>query len=331
MPATWTAIGPAARPSAVSFRDADPGLELYLVHLLSRGPGGSGCFGTGAERRSPDCPPRRSPLPGLSSHPRAILAGRFAEAIEILDADRSPGRTRKPAPGLGRPRDEPHDRLGHHRQALAWLDRLRSAHPGPGPDRYLEELKLAVLRRETEALILLDPPFPTDPFGPGLNSGVIFGRKLGKTLGQGDKGFAAKKSEETLIGAFKKLQSLRHPVSRGTGLKVWGLGGRASKFACKQLRFAVSLPLVGLLPRPDSAGLPDHIVTISEARGFGLALNLSSPALSMKMALLRTGTIEYPPDNEVRSRLASDYRERGRARFLALADDVDSIFYKGEK
>jgi tetratricopeptide (TPR) repeat protein len=57
-----------------------------------------------------------------------------------------------------------HHQLGHHAEAHAWLDRLRTYEPNGSDGAYWNELEIRLLRREAEAAILYDPIFPTDPF-----------------------------------------------------------------------------------------------------------------------------------------------------------------------
>ena len=92
-------------------------------------------------------------------------AGRFEDAIRRLDEGiRLKGGTSEPLdwPFLAMA----HDRLGHRREALRWLDRLRNRQPSTDPNEFWEELEIRILRNEAEATILYDPIFPADPFAP---------------------------------------------------------------------------------------------------------------------------------------------------------------------
>jgi WD40 repeat protein/tetratricopeptide (TPR) repeat protein len=56
-----------------------------------------------------------------------------------------------------------HHRLGHRSEAMQWLDRFRSFNPSDDAmASYSQILRICLLRREAEALIL-DPAFPEDP------------------------------------------------------------------------------------------------------------------------------------------------------------------------
>ena len=59
-----------------------------------------------------------------------------------------------------------HHQLGHHAEAHAWLDRLRTYRPNESDGDYWNELEIRLLRREAEAVILYDPNFPVDPLAP---------------------------------------------------------------------------------------------------------------------------------------------------------------------
>ena len=101
-------------------------------------------------------------------------AGRFEDAIRSLEG------------GQGFQEAWPflvmaHARLGHGDESRRWLDRLRNelAKPGSGPAAeddvrkaewslwiYFVGLKIRLLQREAEAVVLYDPGFPDDPFAP---------------------------------------------------------------------------------------------------------------------------------------------------------------------
>jgi hypothetical protein len=58
--------------------------------------------------------------------------------------------------------------LGRTAEARRWLAQLRMRTPATGadPDLFWDELQIDVLHREAEAVVLLDPAFPADPFAP---------------------------------------------------------------------------------------------------------------------------------------------------------------------
>jgi WD40 repeat protein/serine/threonine protein kinase/tetratricopeptide (TPR) repeat protein len=90
-------------------------------------------------------------------------AGRFQEAINRLEE----GIRKRGGESL--PEDWSflalaHHGLGHHTEARAWLDRLRTHRPNVSDGAFWNELEIRLLRREAEAVILYDPMFPTDPF-----------------------------------------------------------------------------------------------------------------------------------------------------------------------
>jgi tetratricopeptide (TPR) repeat protein len=92
-------------------------------------------------------------------------AGRYSESIasieEGLRISQGPGDVRDWA-FLAMA----HARLGHGPEARSWLDRLASFQAPEGPDRFWEEQRALILRREAEAVVLYDPAFPADPFAP---------------------------------------------------------------------------------------------------------------------------------------------------------------------
>jgi hypothetical protein len=57
-----------------------------------------------------------------------------------------------------------HFRLGGRDEAHRRLDGLRNAPPNTNPDHFWGELEIRLLSSETEALIIYDPVFPSDPF-----------------------------------------------------------------------------------------------------------------------------------------------------------------------
>ena len=59
-------------------------------------------------------------------------------------------------------------RLGHAAEARRWLDNFaaRAPRPDAGPFGFLNDLEVVVLRREAEAVVLLDPGIPAEPFIP---------------------------------------------------------------------------------------------------------------------------------------------------------------------
>jgi tetratricopeptide (TPR) repeat protein len=87
-------------------------------------------------------------------------AGRFEEAIRHLEES-----VRR----QGVPEDwaflaMTHQCLGHHEEALHWLDRLQARQFSGRPEHFWGELQGRILRREAEGVVLEDPIFPADPF-----------------------------------------------------------------------------------------------------------------------------------------------------------------------
>jgi len=92
-------------------------------------------------------------------------AGRFEDAVQRLKEGI------QLRDGIGVPKDwvflaMAHHRLGHREQARQWLGRLMNHQPSDDPDKFWDELEIRLLRSEAEAVILYDPIFPADPFGP---------------------------------------------------------------------------------------------------------------------------------------------------------------------
>jgi lipopolysaccharide biosynthesis regulator YciM len=58
--------------------------------------------------------------------------------------------------------------LGRTAEARRWLAQLRRRMPATGvhPDLFWDELQIEMLSREAEAVVLLDPAMPVDPFAP---------------------------------------------------------------------------------------------------------------------------------------------------------------------
>jgi WD40 repeat protein/serine/threonine protein kinase/tetratricopeptide (TPR) repeat protein len=150
-------------------RDARPGIELFEVYLLTMGPDGSADPGDTVRRGE-------SAIAGLSQEEAlgaqrylgAALyrAGRYAEAISHLEANTDPGG-RNDGPWDWAFLAMAHARLGHDAEARRWLECFR-ARPGAATDSLpsLDELEAGLLRREAEAVVLLDPVFPAEPLAP---------------------------------------------------------------------------------------------------------------------------------------------------------------------
>jgi tetratricopeptide (TPR) repeat protein len=89
-------------------------------------------------------------------------AGRFDEAIrqvqEAIRARRSGQATDYAILSMA------HHRMGHHDEALRWLNRLRQYQPSTDSAKFWYDLLVSLLRSEAEAVILYDPAFPDDPF-----------------------------------------------------------------------------------------------------------------------------------------------------------------------
>jgi eukaryotic-like serine/threonine-protein kinase len=144
----------------------NPGLLLFLVYLFTLGTDGS-------SDPAETIRLAEKALAGLSGEEASLAqrylgaalyrAGHYAHAVVRLEANCQRG-----APG-GRPWDwaflaMAHAYLGHAVEARHWLDRMRAPRPSAGPLRVLDELEAGLLRREAEAVVLLDPAFPADPF-----------------------------------------------------------------------------------------------------------------------------------------------------------------------
>jgi tetratricopeptide (TPR) repeat protein len=90
-------------------------------------------------------------------------AGRFQEAIPFLDE----------AVSINGPTGQPldaaylamaHERLGHHAEALRWLEYLRGHQASAEPALFWNELQVQYHLIEAEAVVVYDPVFPADVF-----------------------------------------------------------------------------------------------------------------------------------------------------------------------
>jgi tetratricopeptide (TPR) repeat protein len=91
-------------------------------------------------------------------------AGRYDEAIRRLEET-----MQARGGGQGSPGDWPflamaHYRLGHRDLARRWLERLADYWKSEDPGMFSYDLDIRLLRSEAEAVVLLDPVFPDDPF-----------------------------------------------------------------------------------------------------------------------------------------------------------------------
>jgi hypothetical protein len=142
------------------------GLRLFLVYLFTLGTDGS-------SDPAETIRLAEKALAGLSEEEASLAqryfgaalyrAGEYAQAVVRLEAN-----CRSGGPG-GRPWDwaflaMAHAHLGHAVEARQWLHRLHAPLASAGPLRFLDELEAGLLRREAEAVVLLDPSFPADPF-----------------------------------------------------------------------------------------------------------------------------------------------------------------------
>jgi tetratricopeptide (TPR) repeat protein len=95
----------------------------------------------------------QKPFALLSLGATLYRAGRFDEAIKRLEESIRAGH------GQGLPHDwvflaMAHHRLGHHDEAIRWLERLETYEPVTGLDFSLEDGAVEILRREAVSLIL---------------------------------------------------------------------------------------------------------------------------------------------------------------------------------
>jgi hypothetical protein len=102
-----------------------------------------------------------------------LRAGRPENALErIAEADRTPAAQQAARPLIDLVAAIAHQRLGHaaearrlYDDALRWYQSQRGEPLGWWPNQYLTDaLSYESLRREAEALIVLDPTLPADPF-----------------------------------------------------------------------------------------------------------------------------------------------------------------------
>jgi tetratricopeptide (TPR) repeat protein len=110
-------------------------------------------------------PPAQKPMFLNTLGAALYRAGRFQEAISHLqEGIRKRGDQSSPQDwsflALA------HHQLGHHAEAHAWLERLRTYRPNESSEYHWNELEIRLLRREAEALIIYDQMFPADPFAP---------------------------------------------------------------------------------------------------------------------------------------------------------------------
>ena len=131
--------------------------------------------------------PRPPPTPGSRSdwpwRPSPASTDQSARLLDDARDDLLPGRPdRRGGPALDEairiqggesgPRTRAclamvHHRRGHRDEARRWLDRPRESRPDADPARAWDKPReLCVLRSEAEAVVLLDPAFPDDPFTP---------------------------------------------------------------------------------------------------------------------------------------------------------------------
>jgi WD40 repeat protein/tetratricopeptide (TPR) repeat protein len=92
-----------------------------------------------------------------------LRAGRFEEALRALNDGLAA------SDGGGLPQDwaflaMAHQALGHRDEALSWLARLDAFAPPSDLTQFWNNLEIAMLRREADTLVRLDPMFPPDPF-----------------------------------------------------------------------------------------------------------------------------------------------------------------------
>jgi hypothetical protein len=146
--------------------DADPGLQILLVHLLTLGPDGitnPAEVVRLAERAIGALSSGEAMLAQRYLGSALYRAGRYAEAFCRLQA-RCYGEGRGGGPWDWAFLAMTQSRMGHAAEARVALDRLRAFRPGAGSDHFHEALELEQLRDEAEAVVLLDPLFPIEPF-----------------------------------------------------------------------------------------------------------------------------------------------------------------------
>jgi hypothetical protein len=91
-------------------------------------------------------------------------AGRYNEAVTRLEqAERRRSGYRKQIQAFLAMANRA---AGRRAEARRGLDQLRRRTPSTDGDALWDELEIAVLQREAEAVVLLDPAFPADPFDP---------------------------------------------------------------------------------------------------------------------------------------------------------------------
>jgi tetratricopeptide (TPR) repeat protein len=148
---------------------AAPGVELFVVYLLTIGPDGS---------TDPDDTVRLAERAIAALAPEEALgaqrllgaalyrAGRYPEAVPRLETNARPDG-REGSPWVWSFLAMAHARLGHTAEVRRCLDHLRDIPSSGIPlPHSLDELEAALLRREAEAVALLDPVFPAEPFVP---------------------------------------------------------------------------------------------------------------------------------------------------------------------
>jgi hypothetical protein len=150
-------------------RDVEPGVELFVIYLLTMGPDGSTDPGD-TVRRAERAIAALSPEEALGAQrylgAAIYRAGRHAEAVSLLETSVRSGRPDR------RSWDwaflaMAHYRLGHDAEARHWLDHFHDRTPSdPATFRSPDDLEDDLLGREAEAIVRLDPAFPDDPFAP---------------------------------------------------------------------------------------------------------------------------------------------------------------------